>query len=81
MKEHNTTKEVAIAEFRCMIEDAWKTTNEAFLKPTDVPMPLIERVANFARTNDMIYKYIDGFTNSAYLKKYILLLFVQPFDV
>ncbi|OAY62605.1 Alpha-humulene synthase, partial [Ananas comosus] len=68
MKEHSTTKEVAIAKFRSIIEDAWKTTNEAFLKPTDVPIPLIERVANFTRMDEMIYKYTDGFTNATYLK-------------
>ncbi|OAY62604.1 Alpha-humulene synthase, partial [Ananas comosus] len=60
MKEHNTTKEVAIAKFRFIIEDAWKRTNEAFLKPTDVPIPLIERVDNFNRMSEMVYKDIDG---------------------
>ncbi|OAY78194.1 Alpha-humulene synthase, partial [Ananas comosus] len=73
MKEHNTTKKVAVAKVRSMIEDAWKTINQAFLKPSDVPIPLIERVANFTRVMEIIYKNLDGFTNSAYLKEFISL--------
>nr|CAD1824962.1 unnamed protein product [Ananas comosus var. bracteatus] len=81
MKEHNTTKEVVVAKIRSMIEDAWKTINQAILKPTDVPMPLIERVANFTRVMEIIYKNLDGFTNSPYLKEFISLLFVQPIAI
>lgn len=81
MKEHNTTKDAAVAKVRFMIEDAWKTINQAFLKPNDVPMPLIERVANFCRMMEAIHKYLDTFTHSASLKEFIFQLFAQPIAI
>ncbi|KAK9209507.1 hypothetical protein WN944_001874 [Citrus x changshan-huyou] len=46
------------------IENAWKDINEEFMRPTVVPMPLLERVLNFACLMDVLYKNVDSHTNS-----------------
>ncbi|XP_072971375.1 alpha-humulene synthase-like isoform X2 [Typha angustifolia] len=77
MKEYNSTVEVATKKLQTLVEDAWKTTNQAFLKPTTVPMPILERPANFSRMIEAIYKYVDAYTNSTKLKDIIALLFLR----
>ncbi|KAF3614573.1 putative nitrate transporter 1.4-like [Capsicum annuum] len=46
------------------ITNGWKDINKEFLRPTEVPMFVLERVLNFARVMDMSYKNEDGYTNS-----------------
>ncbi|XP_072973526.1 alpha-humulene synthase-like [Typha angustifolia] len=77
MKEYNTTEEVATKKLQTLVEDSWKTTNQAFLKPTAIPMPILQRPANYSRMTEVVYKYVDSYTNSTYLKDIISLLFLQ----
>ncbi|KAK9209512.1 hypothetical protein WN944_001879 [Citrus x changshan-huyou] len=48
------------------IENAWKDINEEFMRPIVVPMPLLERVLNFACLMDVLYKNVDSHTNSTF---------------
>ncbi|KAB1215220.1 (-)-germacrene D synthase [Morella rubra] len=63
MKQHGVSKQEAIEEFQKQLASAWKDINEDFLKPTQVAMPLLERVLNLARVIDLLYKDEDAYTN------------------
>ncbi|KAJ4833933.1 hypothetical protein Tsubulata_043483, partial [Turnera subulata] len=79
MKQHgNSSEEEIVKIFREEIANAWKDMNEECLKPTAVPMPLLERVLNFARVIDVIYKDGDGYTNPHLLKDYVASLLEHP---
>ncbi|GKV15766.1 hypothetical protein SLEP1_g26518 [Rubroshorea leprosula] len=78
MKQYGLSMEDIMKLFREEIANAWKDINEGFMKPTAVPMPILTRVLNFSRVIDVIYKDIDGYTNSHILKDYIVLLLVDP---
>lgn len=38
--------------------------NQGCMRPTDVPMNLLERVLNLARVINLLYKNDDGYTHS-----------------
>ncbi|XP_040988779.1 (-)-germacrene D synthase-like [Juglans microcarpa x Juglans regia] len=79
MKQYGVSAEEEVYElFQKEVSDAWKDINQGFLKPTAVPMPILERVLNFTRVIDVIYKEDDGYTNSHMLKDYITSLLVNP---
>uniref|UniRef100_A0A804JX74 Uncharacterized protein n=1 Tax=Musa acuminata subsp. malaccensis TaxID=214687 RepID=A0A804JX74_MUSAM len=49
------------------------------LNQTAFPVALLQRIVNFSRMTENIYKYIDGYTNSSTkTKEYISLLLVHP---
>ncbi|KAL8508359.1 hypothetical protein ACS0TY_018821 [Phlomoides rotata] len=60
MEEQNVSKKEAIFKFNNRIETAWKDLNEAFLKPTKVPAPILNRILNFARVIE-VNSYISLF--------------------
>ncbi|KAL1537585.1 bifunctional sesquiterpene synthase 1-like [Salvia divinorum] len=62
-KEHNKSKAEAVDELLKRIETAWKLINEAFLKPTEIPTPLLTRILNFARVIEVMYSKGDWYTN------------------
>nr|BBE32334.1 beta-eudesmol synthase [Curcuma zedoaria] len=64
MKQYGTDEKVAYKKLMDMVEDAWKDHNKECLNPTPVPRPLIERIMNYSRTIEEIYKYDDTYTNS-----------------
>ncbi|XP_037497671.1 LOW QUALITY PROTEIN: alpha-copaene synthase [Jatropha curcas] len=78
IKQHGGSKEEAEKLFRKEIRNAWKDINEECLKPTPVPMPLLERVLNLTRAMDVIYKDEDGYTNSHVIKDYVASLLKDP---
>ncbi|KAJ4833932.1 Trehalose-6-P synthase/phosphatase complex synthase subunit [Turnera subulata] len=79
MKQHSDLSEEEIVKlFREEIRNAWKDMNEECLKPTAVPMPLLQRVLNFARAMDVIYKDGDGYTNPHLLKDCVASLLQHP---
>ena len=80
MKQHNVSEEEVIKFFRKEVDLAWKDINEELLRPTPVPMPLLDRVLNLARVMDVMYKDDDGFTNSYALKDHISSLLNDPVD-
>ncbi|CAN0926008.1 Alpha-copaene synthase [Linum grandiflorum] len=78
MKEYSISEEEAIRFIWAEISKAWKDIVECCSKPTPVPMELIDRVLNFARFCNVIYKDGDGYTNSHLIKSEIASLFVDP---
>ncbi|KAM7493646.1 hypothetical protein LguiB_028255 [Lonicera macranthoides] len=63
MKQHSATKEVAFIEFNKRISNGWKDMNQECLRPTSVPMTLLERVLNLTRVLNIMYKDEDGYTH------------------
>ncbi|KAJ6966608.1 (-)-germacrene D synthase-like [Populus alba x Populus x berolinensis] len=79
MKQHGTTEQETVHEFRKQVTDAWKDVNEEFLHPTAVPMPLLTRMLNLARVIDVVYKDEDGYTNAGTaLKDLVSALLIDP---
>ena len=56
MKQHGVSEQQAYDELHKQIENAWKDINEESLRPTAVPMLLLSRLLNFARSGDVMYK-------------------------
>ena len=50
MKQYSVSEQLAYHELNKQVEKAWKDINQEFLRPTAIPMPLLTRVLNFART-------------------------------
>nr|XP_034914395.1 (-)-germacrene D synthase-like [Populus alba] len=79
MKQHGTTEQETVHEFRKQVTDAWKDVNEEFLHPTAVPMPLLTRMLNLARVIDVVYKDEDGYTNAGTaLKDLVSAILIDP---
>ncbi|KDP39023.1 hypothetical protein JCGZ_00780 [Jatropha curcas] len=78
IKQHGGSEEEVEKLFRKEIGNAWKDMNEECLKPTPVPVPLLERVLNLTRAMDVIYKDEDGYTNSHVIKDYVASLLKDP---
>ncbi|KAE9446391.1 hypothetical protein C3L33_21716, partial [Rhododendron williamsianum] len=64
MKQYGATEEKAIAEFQKQVTSAWKDNNSECLRPIAVPMPVLLRVFNVARTFHIVYKDADSYTHS-----------------
>ncbi|KAG5523020.1 hypothetical protein RHGRI_034987 [Rhododendron griersonianum] len=64
MKQYGATEEEAVAEFHKQVTSAWKDNNSECLRPTAVPMPVLLRVFNVARTFHIVYKDADSYTHS-----------------
>ncbi|KAJ0034701.1 hypothetical protein Pint_25967 [Pistacia integerrima] len=78
MKQHGTSEEEVVKLFGEQDKNAWKDINEEFIKPTAVPMPLLERVLNLARVMDVLYKEADSYTNSHLMKDHVASLLRDP---
>ncbi|KAJ4780287.1 Sesquiterpene synthase [Rhynchospora pubera] len=79
MIENNLTKEQASEEFLFMRHELWKRLNQACLRPTVVPMPIIELFIDYNRAIETIYLHFDnGFNESIPLKELIAKLLVEP---
>ncbi|KAK3407468.1 hypothetical protein EUGRSUZ_K03518 [Eucalyptus grandis] len=79
MKYHGVSEQEAGEELLKGVIDAWKDTNEEFLRPTAVPMSVLTRMLNFSRVIDVLYSDGDNYTHSkTKLKDYVTLLFVNP---
>ncbi|KAJ0102231.1 hypothetical protein Patl1_04440 [Pistacia atlantica] len=81
MIQHGVSEEEVIELFSKEISNAWKDTNQEFLKPTAVPAPLLKRILNLSRAMDVIYKDDDTYTNSYKLKEDIASLLVNPISL
>lgn len=79
MEEESVSKEEAVREFKNQIDEAWKDINEAFLRPTQIPAPLLYRILNFARVIEGIYyKDTDWYTHvGPEMQTYIRQLFID----
>ena len=80
MKQYGVSEEETIDVFNKRIVDSWKDINEEFLmRPTRVPMPVLNRVLNLTRVVDLLYKKGDAFTHVGKLMKDCVgLLFIDP---
>ncbi|CAN0897842.1 Alpha-copaene synthase, partial [Linum grandiflorum] len=78
MKEYNVSEEEAIRLIWMEIRKGWKDLAESCRKPNVVPVAITDRVLNFARSFNVIYKDGDGFTDAHLMKSEITSLFVNP---
>ncbi|XVE50476.1 hypothetical protein DITRI_Ditri01bG0165200 [Diplodiscus trichospermus] len=79
MEEYSVSAEEAYAKFNKHIESSWKDVNEEFLKPTEMPVPVLSRSLNLARVMDVLYKDGDGYTHVGKVTKNgITSLLVNP---
>ena len=69
MKQCGVTKQEAYDELNKQIVNAWKDMNQECLKPTHVPMPVINRALNLARVEDLVYKDGDEYSHVGKLMK------------
>nr|QBM78972.1 beta-cadinene synthase [Petunia x hybrida] len=82
VKEYGASEEEAYVKFRGEVNDAWKDINKALLRPTEVPMFVLERALNLARTMDTFFQNEDGYTNSnSKLKDVITLLLDKSINI
>ncbi|KAL8512935.1 hypothetical protein ACS0TY_019190 [Phlomoides rotata] len=78
-EEHKVSKGEANSELSNRIEAAWKDMNEAFLRPTKFPTPLLYRILNFARAIEVIYSKGDWYTHvGPELQSIIKQLYIDP---
>ncbi|KAL9271746.1 (-)-drimenol synthase-like protein [Drosera capensis] len=80
MRQHGVSQDKACLELHKKVREAWKVVNEALLRPTVMPVPLLDRVLNLCRVTEVIYKGADLYTfaNSATMKGLISSMFVDP---
>ena len=79
MNQYGASKEEALDEFQKQVKHAWKDINKECLSPTEVPMPLLERVVNLARVINLLYEDEDGYTHSSTkVKEFITSMLVDP---
>ncbi|OIT36063.1 PREDICTED: germacrene C synthase-like [Nicotiana attenuata] len=82
MKEYGASKEEAYVKLQKDITNAWKDINKELLRPKEVPMFVLERVLNCARSMDTMYKEGDGYTDSKRnIKNMVNLLLVEPIKI
>ncbi|KAG6745710.1 hypothetical protein POTOM_050213 [Populus tomentosa] len=60
IRQYGLSEQEVYKEFHMQVVNAWKDINEECLKPTAVPMPLLERILNLSR---VIYKEEDEYTH------------------
>lgn len=64
INEHNVTDEAAIAKIESLVEDAWKTTNQAYME-SGALLPHVKRVANLSMSMEFVYQNKrDAYTSS-----------------
>ncbi|XWS16612.1 hypothetical protein CRYUN_Cryun34aG0104900 [Craigia yunnanensis] len=63
MEQYGVSAQEAYDEFNKHIESSWKDINEEFLKPTEMPAPVLNRSLNLARVLDVLYRDGDGYTH------------------
>ncbi|KAG6746741.1 hypothetical protein POTOM_049106 [Populus tomentosa] len=63
IRHYGLSEQEVYKEFHMQVVNAWKDINEECLKPTAVPMPLLERILNLSRVIDVIYKEEDEYTH------------------
>lgn len=83
MKQHGVSQKQAYDELNKIITNLWKDLNEQLLKENaHLPKPVLMCTLNFVRAIDVVYKDIDGYTNSNTSLKDILVTFlVNPVAV
>ena len=79
MNQYGVSEEQAYNKFQNKNENGWLDINQEWLKPTAVPMPILDRVLTLTRTADVFYKEQDEYTHvGKAMKSYITSLFINP---
>ncbi|KAL6558026.1 hypothetical protein OROMI_018376 [Orobanche minor] len=84
MKEYGVTKEDAMSKFLEISTNAWKDSNEEYLRPSCCKYrDVMKKLLNFNRIIEVTYRnHEDGYTNpEKLLKPLITALFVEPIEV
>nr|Q49SP6.1 RecName: Full=Germacrene D synthase 2; AltName: Full=PatTpsBF2 [Pogostemon cablin]AAS86320.1 germacrene D synthase [Pogostemon cablin] len=77
--EHKLSMQEAMVEIKNQIESGWKTINEAFLRPTKFPTPILYRILNYCRVLEVIYDKSDRYTHvDPALQDIIKQLYIHP---
>ncbi|MBA0848863.1 hypothetical protein Goshw_008102 [Gossypium schwendimanii] len=63
MEQYGVTAQEAYDGFNKHIENSWKEINKEFLKPTEIPIPVLNRSLNLAKVRDVLYREGDGYTH------------------
>nr|KJB13475.1 hypothetical protein B456_002G080400 [Gossypium raimondii] len=61
IEQYGVTAQEAYYGFNKHIENSWKEINKEFLKPTEIPIPVLNRSLNLARVRDVLYREGDGY--------------------
>jgi hypothetical protein len=81
MSEHGVTSEVAISKIESVIEDGWRSLNQARFE-NRVLLPAVQRIINFALSSPLYYGGgHDAFRSSSRLRKTMETLFVKPIPI
>ncbi|XP_062005502.1 (-)-alpha-pinene synthase-like [Rosa rugosa] len=79
MKQHGVSEKETVVVFNKKVADSWKDINEEFLRPTDVPMPVLTRILNLTRVVDLLYKGEDEYTRvGKVMKDGVASLLIDP---
>ncbi|XVE80509.1 hypothetical protein DITRI_Ditri14bG0145700 [Diplodiscus trichospermus] len=82
MKQYGVSEEEACYELNKKITDAWKDTNEEYLKPTAVPVSALNCILNLSRMVDLFEKDEDAYTHiGEEAKTTITSLLIDPIPV
>uniref|UniRef100_A0A0D3FIF8 Terpene synthase n=1 Tax=Oryza barthii TaxID=65489 RepID=A0A0D3FIF8_9ORYZ len=78
IKEYNVTSEVALAKIGSLVEDAWKTINQAHIDRREL-LPFVHRVTNLSRSMAILFlDKRDAYTYSKDFKRTMESHFVKP---
>nr|AJP67537.1 (E, E)-farnesol/(E)-nerolidol synthase [Phyllostachys edulis] len=78
IKEYSVTSEVALAKLSYLVEDAWKTINQARFEHRAL-LPVVERVTNLAKSMALLFlDKRDAYTYSKDFKETMDSHFVNP---
>ncbi|XP_077242171.1 beta-cubebene synthase-like [Tasmannia lanceolata] len=82
MIQYGVSHEEACEKLTEMAAIAWKDVNQACLRPTVFPMPILLPSINLARVAEVIYLRGDGYTHAGgETKKHITAMLVEPIQV
>ncbi|KAG6746084.1 hypothetical protein POTOM_050597 [Populus tomentosa] len=82
IRQYGLSEQEVYKEFHMQVVNAWKDINGECLKPTAVPMPLLERILNLSRVMDVIYKEEDGYTHvGQVMKNNVASLFIDSVPI
>uniref|UniRef100_J3LNR0 Terpene synthase n=1 Tax=Oryza brachyantha TaxID=4533 RepID=J3LNR0_ORYBR len=78
MNEYNVTSEVALAKISSLVEDAWKTINQAHIDRQEL-LPFVHRITNLSRSMAILFlDKRDAYTYSKDFKGTMEKHFVKP---
>lgn len=81
MNENKVTSEGAISKIDSMIEDEWRTINQALCEHREL-LPAVQQVLNLTICATFFYgKRKDAYTFSTHLQETVESLFVRPVPI